>query len=393
MRILYLCCDPGIPVYGRKGASSHVRGTCLALQERGHEVRLLCANTDGDQEGEGVVPAVRIDAPESRKLGFDLRRILLDRRLTRYAFQTLIPQWRPDAVYERYCLYSLVGSRIARRLRLPHILELNAFLSEEQKDRIRIPALARLYERRAVRSAREIFVVSSPLKEAVHRIAGPDMKVLIEPMSVDTERFSGTIDASGLRRRLGLESSFVIGYVGTLSGWHGIRYFYDLARSLKDRNIPDFRILVVGGDGHKLERHRQRVKEGGFDRQIQFVGAVPHSEVPLYIRAMDVGLIPDANPWNAPTKLFEYQACAIAPVGPDYPGVRASLDDGVEGFIFPPQDVPAMVTCIEKLYRNPELRAELGRRSRLRVCATRSWDRAAATIVSNLEAQRSGLQP
>lgn len=391
MRILYLCCDPGIPAFGRKGASSHVRGTCVALADQGHDVHLVCADAGGDLEGRGKFRVTEVRGPTARPLGFDLRRIGLDRRFERAVNRILAGGWRPEAIYERYSLYSLTGTRLARRLKLPHILEINAFLSEELAGRLRMPPLARRYEKRVICAARDIFVVSQPLKEGVETICSHPPPVAIEPMSVDVELCSDRVDGAPVRAELGLADKFIIGYVGTLAGWHGIRLFYEIADELRRRGIEDFVILVVGGEEDKLDKHRGLARERNLEAFVRFHGAVPHAVVPAYLRAMDIGLIPDANPWNAPTKLFEYQACGIPPVGPDYPGVRASLEDGVEGFIFPPRDVPTMVDRIEQLYRDPDLRRSMGARSRERVARTRSWTLAAHKIVACFEAQRGSV--
>jgi glycosyltransferase involved in cell wall biosynthesis len=124
------------------------------------------------------------------------------------------------------------------------------------------------------------------------------------------------------------------------------------------------------------------------DKIIHFHGDVAHRDIPRYIRAMDVGIIPDANPWNAPTKLFEYQSCGIPPVGPDYPGVRTSIDDGIDGLIFPPKDIEAMVDRIIRLMKDPEKRAAIGRAARQRALSTRSWDAAASKIVRHFQEQQ-----
>lgn len=387
MRILYLCCDPGIPVFGRKGASSHVRGTCRALSVQGHDVQLVCTNIGGDSQNTPDVTPIVVRGSESKKLGFDTRRILLDRKFYKTVKRHIERKGKPDAIYERYSLYSRAGQRIARDYGLPHILEINAFLSEEQRDRIRFPALARWYERRIVQSCTNIFVVSEPLKEGIREISESEVHIEVEPMSVDTETFNENVDGAPVRERLGLGEDFVIGYVGTLSGWHGIRLLYEIAAELEKRGLSGFRFLVVGGDGNKLQKHRTLTRENGLEDVILFHGDVPHLDIPRYIRAMDIGIIPDANPWNAPTKLFEYQACGIPPIGPDYPGVRSSMVDGVEGLIFPPKDIGAITDCIVRLHGEPDLRAEMGRLSRKRAVHTRSWNAAALKIVKNFQDQ------
>ncbi len=41
MKILYLCADPGIPVFATKGASVHVRSLVSAFRRAGHDVTLV----------------------------------------------------------------------------------------------------------------------------------------------------------------------------------------------------------------------------------------------------------------------------------------------------------------------------------------------------------------
>ena len=72
MRVSYVCLDPGVPVFGAKGASVHVQEVVRALRRAGHEVVLHAARC-GD-----LVPAdladltvvetpVRADDPAGRE--------------------------------------------------------------------------------------------------------------------------------------------------------------------------------------------------------------------------------------------------------------------------------------------------------------------------------------
>ena len=65
MRIAYVCADPGIPVYGCKGASVHVQEVLRVLVRRGATVDLFCTRVGGTPPeglGSGVtVTPVRLD--------------------------------------------------------------------------------------------------------------------------------------------------------------------------------------------------------------------------------------------------------------------------------------------------------------------------------------------
>jgi len=41
MNVAYVCADFGVPLFGRKGASAHVREMVRALADGGHHVRVF----------------------------------------------------------------------------------------------------------------------------------------------------------------------------------------------------------------------------------------------------------------------------------------------------------------------------------------------------------------
>ncbi|MCL5271567.1 MAG: glycosyltransferase family 4 protein [bacterium] len=381
MKICYLCADPGIPIYGRKGCSTHVRETCHVLRQLGHEVRIVCSNAEGDAVERERLDVISIEPFRNRKLGFDLRHILLDRRLLG-RLDALVREWKPDAVYERYSLYSRAGGVAARRHRLPRLLEVNAFLTREQRDRIRWGWLARRIEAGIIRHAPRVIVVSEPLRREIHHLGVPMEAITKMPMAVNLDLFSPERDGEGVRRRHGLTGRFVLGYVGTLGGWHGIRLLYDMARLLKDGGAPPFAFLIVGGDPAKVEMHHRKARESGLEDVLRFIGSVPYQDVPEHIRAMDAALVPDTTYWSSPAKLFEYQASGIPVLAPSYPAIREVLTHEREGFIFPPGDVERMAALALEMMNAPERCRLMGRAARERAECEHSWQRNGQEILA-----------
>jgi glycosyltransferase involved in cell wall biosynthesis len=63
-------------------------------------------------------------------------------------------------------------------------------------------------------------------------------------------------------------------------------------------------------------------------------------------------------------------------------GLADAVEDGVDGLLVPPRDVPALRAAIERLLADPELRARLGAAARAK--AEREWSlEAAATSLQN----------
>ena len=391
MKILYLCADPGVPIFGRKGCSTHVRENCLTLKSLGHDLRIICTNIDGDDSGREILDPILVPPARSRKLGFDLRHIVNDRRVARAA-RRLMAQWKPDAIYERYSLYSLTGTNLARRQRIPHLLEANAFMTVEQKSRIRLMPLARWCERRIFRRSRHVVVVSDPLVKEVAALRGGEEGITRMPMAVNLGHFNPGVSGAEVRAARGWEKKFVLGYIGTLTGWHGIKLLYDLAARLREGGITDFVIMLVGGDEKRLAVHRQKVAEAGLEEVICFLGPVPYQDVPRYIRAMDVAMVPDTTIWSSPAKLFEYQGCAVPVLAPRYPAIERAMTHGVEGLVFEPRSVADMAEKAMELFRDPERRIEMGRQGRKRAETFHSWEAQGRRVIEIFERQSSSLR-
>lgn len=68
-----------------------------------------------------------------------------------------------------------------------------------------------------------------------------------------------------------------------------------------------------------------------------------------------------------PLSLAEAGACARPVVTTDAPGCREIVQDGVNGFLVPVRDAPALAEALQKLILDPDLRQEMGRRGRERV--------------------------
>jgi glycosyltransferase involved in cell wall biosynthesis len=110
------------------------------------------------------------------------------------------------------------------------------------------------------------------------------------------------------KRTLGLEGD-VIGYVGSLEHWVDLETVVEALVGLKVE-------LIVVGPGLFTD-YGEKIKEmaetlGVLDKII-FIGAVPYSELGVYISSMDIGLNPlkkmDKNEYTIGGKIFNYLSC------------------------------------------------------------------------------------
>ena len=373
MKICYICADYGIPVMGRKGCSTHVRETCRALQQAGHEVFILSPNPGEDRSGNQDIEIIEIPPFRGKWMGSDMRYYLYNLRLKK-AFNQIFKERKPDVIYERYSLYATAGLEISKQYNLPRILEINSFLVHEQKKRLHFPQKALRVENKLILSAEFIIVVSDPLRQAFIDLGVKEEDITIMPMAVDVKTFHPGVEPNDLRERLGVEKGkTLVGYVGTLTGWHGIDMLYEIGKIIQNKNLP-IEIAVIGGDKRKVENHRQKAKENKMDHILHFIGSVSYSEVPNYISSLDVTLISGSHEWASPTKLFEYQAMGKPSIAPRFIPVEEAMTHRKEGFLFNDKNASQVVEQIMELHDDPEMGKEMGKLAREKVIRTHSWE-------------------
>lgn len=359
MRLAYLCTDPGIAFGGSKGASIHVGEVVSALAAQDHELLMLIGGiVPGASAPRGVtlerLPGPGKGAPVAERLRFEDDLVAwLAARLDRF---------RPAVLYERLALHSAAGGAVARRLGIPHLLEMNAPLLEEaaRYRTLEVPEEAALRERAAITGADLVFAVSPPLVDYAARNGARRVELLQNAAAL--ERFPPA-------KRNG--ASPVAVFCGSLRPWHGIETIAEAWRRLG----PAAPSLLVIGDGparHLLDGLR-----------VTMTGPLPAGQVPAAMARADIGLAPysaDAPPYFSPLKVFEYLAAALATVVADLPAVTAVVDADT-AIVIPPGDAVALADAVAALCADSSRRRRLGRNGRALVAAGHTWQHRATQIV------------
>jgi len=226
-----------------------------------------------------------------------------------------------DVIFNYNTLNS--GRHLAKKLDIPMIYDIADDLPEMIAHSPQIPSFFRPFGRwygrylldRNIQLAKKI-TATSPVFKELYSIS--DDKFELIPNGVDTDLFR-KMDST-IRKELGLEKSFVLGYVGVLREWID---FTPVLEAMKE--LPDTKLLIVGEEG-RLNATKNLVHQMGLDERVVFTGTVPYMKVPEYIAAMDVCLLPfkkNAISDNAvPLKLFEYLACEKPVISPKLKSIQ-----------------------------------------------------------------------
>lgn len=169
---------------------------------------------------------------------------------------------------------------------------------------------------------------------------------------VDHARFNPQRRDNAWRRGLGIPDDVpAIGFLGRLVLEKGLDIFAEVARELKSRGVRH-RILVIG-EGPARDWFAGRVPEA------IFTGFQAGDDLARAVAGMDVFFNPSV------TETFgnvtaEAMASAVPVVAARATGAIDLVDEGVTGFLVPPREVTAYADAIERLARDPAMRASFG---------------------------------
>jgi glycosyltransferase involved in cell wall biosynthesis len=359
MRLAYLSTDPGIPYGAAKGASVHVAAIAEAVSAEQNDVLVLANAVDSAASppagvtvealpgpGKGASTAERLDFQEELAAW-------VEHRLERFG---------ANALYERVALHSAAGASVAKRLGIPHLVELNAPLVEEAARYRKLDEreAAERLERVTLRSADLVLAVSPPLADYARAKGGSRVEVLQNAAAI--ERYPPTERSGGHP---------VAVFAGSLRPWHGVETIAAAWRLLGS-SAP--RLLVVGdGPSNGLLR--------GLAATV--TGRVPPARVPCLLAGAAIGLAPysaDAPDYFSPLKLFDYLAAGLATIVADLPAVRAVVDRD-SAVMIPRGDAEALADAVAALCADSSERKRLGKNGRALVEAEHTWVHRARRIL------------
>jgi glycosyltransferase involved in cell wall biosynthesis len=217
--------------------------------------------------------------------------------------------------------------------------------------------------RAIVSRARKIIVNSSGTKKFLqaHYLI-PDEKFLVAPNGVDVRFFEIPENKEEVRKMLGAPAdSFIAGYVGrleTVGMEKGINYLIEAFETLSHSH-NNLLFYVIGGPDSLIKIYKKKMKELDIsENRFIFTGQVAYEKIPLYLRAMDVAVIPFPNTRQfantcSPIKIFEFLAAGKAIIASDLPSIREVLSEK-ECLFFVPEKSSDLAEKIEFLLKNPE---------------------------------------
>ncbi len=348
MRIAHVNPDPGIAPGRRKGASVHVLALRQAFAALGHEVLAIDQGTE-----EGV----------------------------RAALGSALSAGPLDLVYERHALARHAAGEFALARGIPHVLEVNAPL-EEEEERFRGAALGSLDRARqqaGFAAAALLSCVSQPVARYVLERGARAGRVLVLPNAVDPGLFRPREPDDALRARLVPAERVAVGFHGRLRPWHRFEALVEALETLLARGLPLH--LVLLGEGDFAAGWRGRIPES----HVTHIPWLEHGEAARVVASFDLlPLCYAAEPvcYFSPLKLLEGMAVGAVPVVPALGDLEAIVAHERNGLVYAAGDAHGFAAAIERLARQPGLRTRLAAAARERALQ-HTWQDVARVVLEH----------
>jgi len=232
-----------------------------------------------------------------------------------------------------------------------------------------------------------VIVVSSALeRRLIQKLQLNSSKCYIQSLGVDTKLFQTKIKE---------RKDFIITYVSSIALYRGFQVCLKAAAILIKRKIP-FKLLFIGSAQRKKDGEALKLltRQMGISEHIEWVGFIPHNELPQLLDKCCIGLspLPDIEAYrvSSPTKVFEYMSMELGVVASNIEAHHALIKNEENGLLFNPDDPVDLADKIQLLYEQRSLCERLGNNARSSVLAY-DWESQLGKLQDQLVKLSRGL--
>jgi len=206
------------------------------------------------------------------------------------------------------------------------------------------------------RQSDAIVVYGSHVKRYLVSLGIPAEKVAIGWQVQDNakfERIATEEEKRSLREALGIHTRRVILFVGRLVDQKGIRLLLQAFRAIGNDDVS----LLLVGRGPLEEVLKNEASVSG---RVFLVPRVPGEELYRYYAITDIFVLPSVTTntiketWGFVVNEAMCQGCAIVTSDAVGAGVGGLVEEGVNGYVVPENDVPALADALRKILSDEE---------------------------------------
>ena len=243
-------------------------------------------------------------------------------------------EFKPDVIVGFGIINAYLASKIGNKCGIPFVYYwidvLHTLISITQ-----LQFLGTYLEKSTIKNSSKVITINKKLAEFVTMLGADKEKTCVIGAGIDLKRFNSKMDGYEVRKTYGIkEYDIVLFFMGWLYHFSGLKEVALELAKIKDEK-SNVKLLIIG-DGDAFDDLQRIREEYHLDNQIILTGKKPYQEIPAFIAASDICLLP-AYPTEkimqdiVPIKLYEYMAMGKPVITTKLPGVMKEFgnDHGV----------------------------------------------------------------
>lgn len=349
------------------GVSTFLQQLALGLKKRGHHVFVVGPSTNRkderrDYKGVPVFGVRSIRFPMNKQFRFcvtPLLHMLIEKEVERF---------RPDVIHvQDPFTINMALTRIAKKQGIPLVATHHTDVSmyEEYYKKVIPKSLMGL-----VRDWEWMFLcwyfslmsavtaptaaAAAPLKEY-----GLQQRVRIISNGIDVARYASFKRNEKILRRFGIPEKKILLTVGRIDPEKRINVI--LRALVLARRSTDIHLIIVG-KGKEEKRLRNMVKKLRIENAVTFTGFIPNADLPELYAACDCFVIAGISETQGIVTM-EAMAAGLPVIAADALALPELVENGKNGFLFPPGDEDTVAACIKTVFQDEKRRKKMGQES------------------------------
>jgi N-acetyl-alpha-D-glucosaminyl L-malate synthase BshA len=352
----------GFPPKRLAGAEIAAYNIARHLARKGYKVHVITSLDEGlpKESVEQGFHVHRVGFPKIKFLGiaiFRLKVLLTLRRVN------------PDTVHGHGTGISLSGFLAKKVLGKPYLVWRRGI-------DIGLGGLfTRTLSRLVLKNADAVIALTEDMKREIQTVI--NREVFVIPNGIDFERFQNlSRDKIRYKLQARVDERLVV-FVGRFRPEKGVRYLIEAMEIIR-RKSQNARLILVG-EGPEEEDLKRLVEQLNLRDCVDFLGQVPNEEVPQYMAASDVFVLPSLAE-GFPNVILEAMASGLAIVACRVSGLPEIVEDGGNGFLVESKNPEQIAEKVLLLLGNDELRERISKNNKEKAKGY-SWE----SVVERLE--------
>lgn len=217
-------------------------------------------------------------------------------------------------------------------------------------------------------NADKVIALTEDMKKKIQESYKKDVFVISSGINLEHfENLSKEIARSKLKINL---NEKVIIFVGSLQIVKGLKYLIEAFKIVKYK-IPELKLILVG-EGDERKELERLVKKNQLEKQITFMGNVLNNNIPEYMTASDIFVLPSLSE-GFPLVILEAMASGLPIIATNVRGISEIIKEGENGFLVEPKNPEQIAEKILYLLPDEKLRERISLHNREKV-KSYSWD-------------------